>query len=694
MAYHLTYEINFNNPVTEQIRIELYKKDVVPNQVEQLKGTFAKKQTLAGDGDGGDTILTTEMTFGIWLTENSPTDWAEFIISFHDEWLVKLFADNQIEFIGYLTPSEGNASLLSTRYEVKLSATDNLGLLKKADLKKYDRISNFNASHFLIEYLCGALAQTGLQLNIRVYSNIYEGSMIDRNQSITADNFGQSKLDYRTFLTDPLKFKDSYTTLDFILDEGYNLQQFNGEWVIQRLGEMQHSPGPKIWYTLYGYDGVALGGGIEQNDPAIVDKQQTLHPKGGDMEINCNYAIKKAKHTYNYSPWPEIPLNNKFEYGAVFEQGVVAGSNPQLTYKKSIIDNWLYGVTNPTSSSTQPPNGMLPTSDQAYRYSTYDIFGTEQSREVVLERNGGIAGHRFLRAAKIPVDQSSRISIDFDYKISTSGNGQLRYVLIMLEPYDLTTSYRLTHVGGVVPDDGLGVLTWERTFAMRFMSKNYRAGEDFSQYNSFSFTTPPFPKSGNLYIVFVNFDPPVGRTAYYRNFNVEYLPFIAGGYVQAKGDYWTTEQNAAYLDDIDKAVYISDSEIQVLQGALYRANGTDLTTRSWHRFNVNETRGYKELINMGRYNMSYRRFWEITGTFGGIGYYPGNNQGIRLPLGFHKHFVFPGVPQVANCYFQLVPPLSIDYSNGDVKANFKESYTPGMGDGDQLGNLHEFKYIF
>lgn len=693
MSYFKTYEINFNTPVTEQVRIELHKKEVNPGQVTQLKGTTAQKQTLSGNGDGADTILVTELRFGLWLTENDPVNWPEFIVSFHDEWLVKLFCDNQIEFIGFITPNEGDTSLLSTRRDVALSATDNLGLLKKAPLKAING-NNFNASHHLIEYVAGALQQTGMQLNIRVYSNIYESSMQDRNQNPNSDNFNQSRLDYRSFLKDPLAFVDSNAALLMILSEGYSLQQFNGEWVIQRLGEMQGSAGPKIWYTLYDYATNILDSKLEPNDPAVVDKQQTLHPKSGDLRISCNYSVKSAKHTYNYTPWPEIPLNNKFEFGAVYDQGPVPGSNPPLTYKKSVIDNWLYGVTNPSSSSTQPPNGMLPTTDPAYRYSTYDVFGTEQSREVVMERTGGPAGHRFLRSSSIPVDQSSRIEISFDFKISTSGNGQMRYLLVMLEPYDLTTSYRLTHVGGIVPNDGYGTLTWERTFAMRFMSKNYQTGEDFSQYNSFSFTTPPFPKSGKLYIVFVDFDPPVGRTAYYRNFSVEYHPYIAGGYVQAKGDVWATTQNKAYLDEIDETVAISDSEIQSLQGALYRDNGTDLTTRSWHRLNINENRGYKELVNMARYNMAYRRFWNISGTFGGIGYYPHNNQGIRLPLGFHKHFVFPGIPEVANSYFQLVPPLTIDYAEGEVKGVFKESYTPGQNDGDQLGDVHEFKYLF
>jgi hypothetical protein len=204
---------------------------------------------------------------------------------------------------------------------------------------------------------------------------------------------------------------------------------------------------------------------------------------------------------------------------------------------------------------------------------------------------------------------------------------------------------------------------------------------------------PAFPVTGDLYICLMNYDS-TNTKAYYRNFEVVYHPYVAGGYIEAKGDYWNTEQNAAYLDKIDEEVRISDSEIKVLKGAIFKSDGTTLTTRTWFRFNVNEQRGYKELINIARYNMAYRRMWEIKGTFGGMGYYPESHPNLRMPLGFHKHFYFRNIPVIDGICFQLVPPLTIDYSQGEISANFRESWRPGAGDGDQLGNLHEFKYKF
>jgi hypothetical protein len=688
MAVHyLTHTINFNTPVTEQVRIELHKKDVIPAGVTELKGTYAKRQVLSGAGDGSDTILSTELVFGLWLREDSGVDFDDFIVSFHDEWKVVLYCDNQIEFVGFMTPNEGQSSLIGIRKELNLSASDNLGLIKKAPLKRYNG-AEFREMNRVIDYICGALAATGLQLNVVLYSNIYESSMPDRNVDPNSDTFNQAKLDYRLFMSDPLTFKYSYEALEIILGEGFSVEQWQGKWVIQRLGEMQGSEGPKIWYTEYAYDGLSIIDAKQYlNDPAIVDKDQTLHPVAGDLTGSCNYSVKKAKHTYTYTPWPELPKNNTFERGA-FMPGI--GNPDQKAYA---IDDWFFGRTLPGTPSTFPQwvpwssNVPAPTTEQAYRLSTYNIYGVETAREIVLE-NGSSPGHTFLHSTPFPIKEGDKLDINFDFKRNPGGNGTMNYAMIWVSGASGST-WRLNNNNTI---DGGKPFRWELASALRFVSKFYQ-GEDWQDWSSLAVECPPAPESGDLYVAFMNYDS-TNTKVYYRNFQVVYHPFVAGGYIEAKGDYWLTEQNAAYLDEIDKEVYISDSEIKVLQGALFRNDGVTLTTRSWHRLNVAENRGYKELINIARFNMSYRRMWEISGTFGGVGYYPGNNQAIRLPLGFHKHFIFPGIPKVVGTLFQLVPPLTVDYTQGEIKANFRESYTPGLGDGDQLGNNHEFKYKF
>jgi hypothetical protein len=674
-VYYLTHTVEFNTPVTEQVRIELYKKDIVPDAVTELKGTYARRQVLNGSGNGADTILSAELVFGLWLREDSGVDFDDFIVSFHDEWKVIFYCDGQIEFVGFITPNEGESSLIGIRKEINLSATDNLGLIKKAPLKRYNG-DGFRSFDRIIDYILGALAQTGLQLNVIVYSNIYQTGQPDRNTDPTADTFNQYKLNYRTFLKDAIEFQDCYTALLEILTEGYTIEQWFGKWVIMRIGEMQGSEGPKIWQTEYTYDGTILSSGLVLNDPAIIMKDQTLHPIEGDLTISCNYSVKRAKHTFNYTPWPELPKNNTFERGT-FLPGI--GLPGQKAYS---IDDWVYRVFNST--------GQVATTDNAYRLSTYNIYGVETAREIILDShfNDPQPGHRVLQCDPFPIKAGDRVEINFDFRRDPGGTGTMQYMRVSIVPTAGGNRYTLQNPNN--PDGG-GPFTWQHN-AGALLSKFYQ-GENWQDWSSFSVECPSAPADGNFIIEFFNVDSAF-TSALYRNFEVIYHPFVAGGYVEAIGDYWNTEQSASYLDDIDEEVSISDSEIKVLKGAIFLNDEVTLTSRSWHRLNVNENRGFKELINIARYNQSYRRMWKLSGTFGGIGYYPGNNQAIRQPLGFHKHFKFGDVPKVSGILFQLVPPLTIDYTEGTIKANLRESYTPGLGDGDQLGTIHEFKYKF
>ena len=192
-------------------------------------------------------------------------------------------------------------------------------------------------------------------------------------------------------------------------------------------------------------------------------------------------------------------------------------------------------------------------------------------------------------------------------------------------------------------------------------------------------------------------DPPVGRRSHYKSFSVEYFPYIAGGLSTVDSDYWITEQTADYKDVVEDTVGISDSPIFVLKGAIYRSDGATLTTRSWHRLNIAENRDYKELLNLSRYGAAYRRTWEINGSFGGTMFHPASDQTIRLPLGFHKQFFFPNVSKLNGYYFQLVPPLTIDYKEGVIDANFVDCLKVDSNDESVdlvEGDSHQFKYVF
>jgi hypothetical protein len=330
-----------------------------------------------------------------------------------------------------------------------------------------------------------------------------------------------------------------------------------------------------------------------------------------------------------------------------------------------------------------------PVPDLAYRYSTFNKFGVEVNREILLQ-NGPADGHRFLMAEPIKVKEQGVFEISFDMRFSVSGSGTLNYAFVFLIPNSGGLPYRLENTNST---DGGGPFRWERTGALRFVSKFYE-GESWDQYSSFDITTPPLPEDGTFYFCFMNYDS-TNTTMYYRNFNMDYKAFIAGGYVQVRGDAWTTSQDRDLKDDIDVTIGISDSPEYVFKGAMVRNNGLDLTTYTWHRANQPaEQRAFKEIINLARYNFAQRRMWKISGTFGGTTFCPWDNQTVQMPLCFHKHYFFPNNPKLTNKYFQIVPPFTLDYVEGSFQGTFREVLDTTLNDGNNLGDSHLFTYNF
>jgi hypothetical protein len=225
----------------------------------------------------------------------------------------------------------------------------------------------------------------------------------------------------------------------------------------------------------------------------------------------------------------------------------------------------------------------------------------------------------------------------------------------------------------------------------------YFPGQSTSEWNSIEVTSPPIPFNGTLYIAHVC-EPDVGMVGdrqYWKDFSFEYYPFTAGGFVPVKADFAQTSQNANFQDTIDEDVYISDSPKKVFQGALYRANLTDLTTPSWHRYSVNEQRYFKELGELVRFNNNYRRMWKMEGQYDGLKFTPANNPTIIEPLSFHHQYSFPDSSKLNGHYFVLVPPLNINYSEGRADMNFAEVLQDGSIDGNSTGDNHiPLQYIF
>jgi hypothetical protein len=692
------------------VLIELFKKDGDPETIAtELQGLYARRQFLSGEGTIFDTIRASEYVFGFRLPVGSAYTYDDFLVSFHDEWKVRCWNEGNIEFEGWLTPSEGNSSFRDHPYELELVATDGLGFLKTDGISRFDA-TPFDDENTLIEYVAGALAKTRLTLNIRTYCQIFEASTGDRNTDPTADMFKSIQLDYRTYQEDSGEMMSCYEALEKTLAEGFTIYQWLGRWVILRCGDLQAGPGPRLWYSEYTAEGVYESNEQEGFDAGQVAKQQVIHPRDGDQGVSTMYAVKFAKYTYKYVSWPELPKNIKFERGTLLDEGPYIdeedfdsdGNTTEIigSYKKYSIDDWDQGIVD---LFDLPHPAMAPTTNKFYRQSIYNEFGVEIDRRIIGESFensiGSGSGNAFwLRSDGIPVKKGGRIeygiSKRFDNDFSSGGTTFTIPSVVYLVAADGSSAYFLdNNVSGTSSPKAL----WRKAVNLAGqLIMDYAPDQDTRDWNTLTVASNPLPVDGTIYIA-IPANGPVGNTGprqHFKDINITYHPYVAGGYIPVKGDSWNTAQNPDYKDSVNEEVFLSDSPEKIFKGALLQADGLTPTTRTWYRLNVNEQREFKELANLARYNAAYRRMKRIQGTFGGTTYRPINSRLEIEPLGFHRHFVFLDDPALAGKYFALVTPLTIDYSAGMIKATFVEIFDVNTQDGFVEGDTHEFKYIF
>lgn len=693
MSYGLQYRCEYSNDLNQTVLILLAQKDV-PALPDPMPFEIIDQGGLQLNDDTEEqTIIAREAVIIINADDATPITWETFLTGAYDEWWVIIYVDNNCVFEGFLTPEEGSAAFLDKPYEVTLRATNGLKLLQKVPLVKIDGTA-FKGKFTLIEYIAAALHRTllnGISSNngipIRIYSNVLEATMIKRSVDITKDFYQQVKLDHRTFQSDPTTFKSCYEALVIILGRHSRLFYWNARWVISWNGDHQETPGGRF-YTEYNADGTVIQGVEDPENYATVGKTALIYPINEDQQISSNFALKLARTNFMLDIWKEIPLNNKFERGTFFDEGPMQdiydqdgdGNVTEIvgTFKRFTIDDWFYGLnTGPTSNLNLPV--LNPTAAKAYRRSIYNQFGIELTREVQLNVTGdAFSSEKWLQSEGIPVRTGDKIKVDFNFRTTTdisSGTGNtvnttVNTVRIYIKAPGSTNKVSLRW------DANMTSGKWETTngsSVQRAIIVNYTGADDTSKYTSVSVESLPIPFSGDLYIILgasVN-----NQTVYYSGFNLTYTPYVAGGYLPVEGDYVQHSQSANNQDTDTEDIKISDSLVQVANGAMLTAAGIP-TNPTWARGNLVESLQFKTIVNLVRFNFGWRRFWEILGSFTSFDFEPENDQLNKQPLGYHKNFRFIDITDPRE--FILRPPLRIDVNTGNIQAEFQEVLRPSQ----------------
>lgn len=681
MAYNVQYTANYTNEQSQEVLVSFYQKDSSP--VADPPNYMVREMSIVADAESRDPdacIIGRQLELTIWLDQTSTISFETFLTSLGDEWKIIVEVDGTYFFHGFLNPEEGSAPFQDLPYELTLRATDRIGLLKDTPLTDINE-DLFIGFYTLIEYIAGALTKTGLDLPIRIYCGYFHSAYFNKGDSLDYDMFNLTKINARRFLKDSNAYVSCYDALKLMLDGGFNVKYHNGYWQIQTLAERQYRPGDN-YYVDYDYQGTLVAGAIDTEDYAEVGRNKLIYPCYEDQIQSCVIANKIVTHIFNYNIPEDLVNNQKLQRLGSF-LAPLSGSG----YSAYNLVGWTHYQGQP-----QPLADQDPATTNAYIKLEFDAFGTQTDRYYVIEKDPTAPStvlQNYIRNNNTDffVDRGDKISISLTFRTKTDESSGPNLTLASMIILKTGASGNSTGDWYSIDESGIWGNTPHRTFAQ------YNITDDTSEWKTVSFDDLEIPADGTMFLLFGCGEVDTTNEAHFKDLRLSYVPYIRGSRFSMKGDKWVTSDDNKFTDKVEKEVSISDSPKRLVQGGLFADISSVLTLLdpSWYRWpNTSENYHFKELINIGKWNHGYRRFYKIEGSYTSLMYSPQNDPVVRKPLSFDMRYkmTIGGVDRD----MVLVAPLEMDILRGIVKANFVE-VNDGT-DGSDTGNSHLFQYIF
>jgi len=677
MAYYLHYISQFNNQIGQYVQVEFYNT-TFNDTAENLPLVSFKHEYINGDQDkftpviiGSRCIIQVRAKHDSADALNNET----FYANAYDDWKVIAYVDAIKVFEGFITMDVEPYVLKDKPYNIVITATDGLGLLKNVPLTDVSGV-DFVGRNSLLEYICGALKKTNLDLNVRICLNWFNAGQDDRFDVGSPDMLTQTTLHHRSMLEDVNGFYDCYTALERLLGKWGVLFQWKGRWVISNRAELMGSGGPDQYYTEYESNGTSPVAVFDLTGVQHVEKDLNIAPVNLDQLVSYQSPVKSVKTVYNYEI-PENLVNNQRQQSLGAFISPLSGSG----YSAYELVGW--GQYNGDSNALSVYAGTK----NAYIKTEFNTYNVETDRYYVVEADTAIAtalGDEIRNDNDdFWVDAGDKMTIAITARLLTDQAGSdpifLGRVAILIDGTSGSSAsdwYTLNPGGD-----------WVNNPFANFAQTNESG--DQTTWVTYSTECEFFPANGTLYLFLGSGGVDNLNEAHFKDISINYTPYVKGSRLSVKGDYWLTEQSTNIKDVIVDEVFISDAPKRILKGALWNEAGTALTNPDWYKLNETENRHFKELVNLGRYRHQYVRQRRVEGTFKGTMVQPSSDPTNPIPLGFHRHFYITNLDHA----YVLVPPLEIDYVRGMFRGTLMSGST-GSPDTTTEGDTHTFNYIF
>ena len=207
------------------------------------------------------------------------------------KFLVELYKNNSLIWTGYVLPEKYSEPYVPVPYDVSVTASDGLGILKDIPFTLSGEKTLFEVTRFCCN-------QTGMTLDFIVFSSLVESSMNTGNSMLV-----QTSLDVSTF-----QDKTCYEVLESILTSlDAFITEANGKWVIARYTDLDKEG--------FLYSNAGESSGKVSLEPRVLGNVHSeLYPIG-NLELEIEPANKSVKFTSDYDLRPSFLQNYDFSGG-------------------------------------------------------------------------------------------------------------------------------------------------------------------------------------------------------------------------------------------------------------------------------------------------------------------------------------------------------------------------------------------
>lgn len=157
------------------------------------------------------------------------------------------------------------------------------------------------------------------------------------------------------------------------------------------------------------------------------------------------------------------------------------------------------------------------------------------------------------------------------------------------------------------------------TFNAKFIEYPYGA-EDKHEWVDKDIESGFIPKTGKLYFLFYEDTNGGGadQETHFKDFKITYITYLEGKrFVSVTGDYDKLTIDSNLKDSKDHTVFLSDSTLHLIKGSLYELDGLTLTRLWYEMYDELTLYPIKRWNAIAHYFMSYRNMQKAEGTFYG-----------------------------------------------------------------------------